>query len=118
MPASPFAIDPWCLVEEDVDPQRLGLTEALLTVSNGVIGLRGALEEGDPAFETGVFVSGVHETFPLSYPEKGYGDPDQGQALINVPDGMRVRLLVGDAVAQMRHPAGFRPRMGYAKRER
>ena len=97
MPASPFAIDPWCLVEEDVDPQRLGLTEALLTVSNGVIGLRGALEEGDPAFETGVFVSGVHETFPLSYPEKGYGDPDQGQALINVPDGMRVRLLVGDA---------------------
>ncbi|MEL4163139.1 NUDIX domain-containing protein [Corynebacterium bovis] len=34
------------------------------------------------------------------------------------PMAPRFRLLVGDAVAQMRHPAGFRPRMGDAKRER
>ncbi|MGO2573840.1 MAG: DNA mismatch repair protein MutT, partial [Corynebacterium casei] len=26
------------------------------------------------------------------------------------------RLLIADAVAQMKHPAGFRPRMGYRKR--
>lgn len=30
----------------------------------------------------------------------------------------RFRLLVGDAVAQLRRPEGFRPRMGYQKRER
>lgn len=28
----------------------------------------------------------------------------------------RFRLVVADAVAQMKHPAGFRPRMGYVKR--
>ncbi|CAB1001662.1 NUDIX domain-containing protein [Corynebacterium diphtheriae] len=30
----------------------------------------------------------------------------------------RFRLVVGDAVAQLRRPEGFRPRMGYEKRER
>lgn len=30
----------------------------------------------------------------------------------------RFRLLCADAVAQLRHPAGFRPRMGYHKRSR
>ncbi|KQB86812.1 NUDIX hydrolase [Corynebacterium lowii] len=30
----------------------------------------------------------------------------------------RFRLLCADAVAQLRHPAGFRPRMGYHKRPR
>lgn len=30
----------------------------------------------------------------------------------------RFRLIVADAVAQMKHPAGFRPRMGYHKREK
>ncbi len=30
----------------------------------------------------------------------------------------RFRLVIADAVAQLKHPHGFRPRMGYAKRER
>lgn len=30
----------------------------------------------------------------------------------------RFRLLIGDAVAQLRRPEGFRPRMGYQKRDR
>ena len=28
----------------------------------------------------------------------------------------RHRMIIGDAVAQMKHPQGFRPRMGYVKR--
>lgn len=102
MTASPFVVAPWTLVEEAVDLDRLGLTEALLAVSNGLIGLRGNLEEGDPAAEPGVFLAGVHETFPMSYPERGYGDPEIGQALVNVPDGLRVRLLVDDAPLDVR----------------
>ncbi|WP_048759459.1 NUDIX hydrolase [Corynebacterium vitaeruminis] len=30
----------------------------------------------------------------------------------------RFRLIVADAVAQLKHPAGFKPRMGYHKREK
>ena len=34
------------------------------------------------------------------------------------PMNPRFRLVVGDAVAQLRRPEGFRPRMGYVKRDR
>ena len=34
------------------------------------------------------------------------------------PMSPRFRLVIGDAVAQLRHPEGYRPRMGYTKRER
>ncbi|HIW91476.1 MAG TPA: NUDIX domain-containing protein [Candidatus Corynebacterium avicola] len=30
----------------------------------------------------------------------------------------RFRLVIADAVAQLKHPAGFRPRLGYVKRSR
>jgi 8-oxo-dGTP pyrophosphatase MutT (NUDIX family) len=30
----------------------------------------------------------------------------------------RFRLVIADAVAQLKHPSGFRPRMGYVKRDR
>lgn len=30
----------------------------------------------------------------------------------------RFRMVIADAVAQLRHPQGFRPRMGYEKRTR
>lgn len=30
----------------------------------------------------------------------------------------RFRLIIADAVAQLKHPAGFRPRTGYTKRDR
>lgn len=32
------------------------------------------------------------------------------------PIGPRFRMVISDSVAQMKHPAGFRPRMGYTKR--
>lgn len=32
------------------------------------------------------------------------------------PIGPRFRMVISDAVAQMKHPTGFRPRMGYTKR--
>src|SRR3712207_9133628 len=42
----------------------------------------------------GTHLSGVYETHPLSYPEGGYGQPEEGQALLTVTDGTPLRLLV------------------------
>ncbi len=33
------------------------------------------------------------------------------------PINPRFRMVIADAVAQMKHPGGFRPRMGYRKRD-
>src|SRR5699024_6942962 len=39
-------------------------------------------------------------------------------SVAHLPDSVnrQHRLLIADAVAQMKHPTGFRPRMGYRKR--
>src|SRR3712207_3698845 len=42
----------------------------------------------------GTYLSGVYETHPLSYPEGGFGHPEEGQALLTVADGTPLRLLV------------------------
>ena len=46
----------------------------------------------------GTYLSGVYETHPLSYPEGGYGQPEEGQAALTVADGTPLRLLVDGIV--------------------
>ena len=41
-------VEPWALVEEGVDIDRLAQAESLFALSNGHIGLRGNLDEGEP----------------------------------------------------------------------
>lgn len=56
-------------------------------------------------------------------PTPGIGDGENTEAkwfsvMQMPPMKPRFRLLVGDGVAQLRRPEGFRPRMGYQKRDR
>ncbi|MCK6211442.1 family 65 glycosyl hydrolase [Georgenia sp. EYE_87] len=94
MSAPAFDVDPWLLREPCVDPGTLAVAESVLSLSNGYVGVRGTLDEVDPSARRGTFLSGVHETHPLSYPEGGYGHPEEGQAMVAVPDGTALRLLV------------------------
>jgi len=80
--------------EPRVDLDRLGATEALFSLGNGYLGVRGTLDEGEPCVFHGTFHAGVFETFPLSYPEGGYGHPEEGQAMVGVADATPLRLLV------------------------
>ena len=89
-------VEPWTVREPRLDPERLGQTESLFALSNGHIGLRGNLDEGEPCAEPGTFLSGFYEEHPLPYPEGGYGDPESGQTIINVTSGKLIRLLVDD----------------------
>lgn len=95
MGAQSLEFDPWGLTVRGLPPaDQLGIPESLLTVSNGSIGIRGVLDEGDPAHARGTFIAGVHEEFPFTYPEKGYGNPETGQAIVPVTDGSILRALV------------------------
>ena len=89
-------VEPWTVREPRLDLERLGQTESLFALSNGHIGLRGNLDEGEPCAEPGTFLSGFYEEHPLPYPEGGYGDPESGQTIINVTSGKLIRLLVDD----------------------
>src|SRR5690606_4440268 len=89
--------------ERGLDLDALGQTEAVFALSNGHIGLRGNLDEGEPHHTPGSYLNGFYETLPLPYAERGYGYPERGQSLINVTDGKIVRLLVDDEPLDVRY---------------
>lgn len=92
-------VDPWQVREPEVDAERLAVSETLFSLGNGHLGVRGTLDEGRPCAVRGTFLAGVFEQYPLSYPESGHGDPDEGQALVSVADGSAIRLVAdGTAV--------------------
>ena len=58
--------------------------------------MRGAFEEGEPAYRHGTFVNGFHETWPIPYGERAFGFATTGQTMVNLPDGKIIRLYVDD----------------------
>ena len=89
-----FTVDPWCLREPELDLDVLASTEAVLTVANGNLGVRGTLDEGEPVGHPGTYLAGVHELRTMVYTETGNGDPEATETLVNTIDGTVVRLLV------------------------
>ncbi|MDT7685860.1 MAG: alpha,alpha-trehalose phosphorylase [Pseudonocardiales bacterium] len=96
-------VDSWHLVESELDVDRLAQTESLFALSNGHIGLRGNLDEGDPHALPGTYLNSLYETRPLPYAEAGYGYPESGQSVINVTNGKLIRLLLDDEPFDIRY---------------
>ncbi|HEX4250032.1 MAG TPA: glycosyl hydrolase family 65 protein [Pseudonocardia sp.] len=96
-------VDSWRLVEPELDVDRLAQTESLFALSNGHIGLRGNLDEGDPHSLPGTYLNSLYESRPLPYAEAGYGYPESGQSVINVTNGKLIRLLLDDEPFDIRY---------------
>src|SRR5205807_9249214 len=74
----------------------LAQTESLFALANGHLGLRGNLDEGEPAGLPGTYLNGFYETRELPYAEAGFGYPEAGQTVVNVTNGKIIRLFVED----------------------
>jgi alpha,alpha-trehalose phosphorylase len=98
-----FAVEPWSLTELELDLDVLAQTESLFALSNGHLGLRGNLDEGEPSGLPGTYLNGVFETTDQPYAEGGYGYPEAGQTVINVTNGKLIRLLVDDEPFDLRY---------------
>ncbi len=99
----PIAVEPWTVHETALDLDYLAQTESLFALSNGHIGVRGNLDEGEPHGLPGTYLNGVFELHPLPYAEESYGSPESGQTIINVTNGKIIRLLVGDEPFDLRY---------------
>jgi alpha,alpha-trehalose phosphorylase len=91
-----FTVEPWVVRETALDLERLAQTESVFALANGHLGLRGNLDEGEPFGLPGTYLAGFYETHPLPYAESGFGDPEDGQTVVNVTDGKIIRLAVED----------------------
>ena len=98
-----YGTEPWRLVEKELDLDVLAQSESIFALSNGHIGLRGNLDEGDPHGLPGTYLNSMYEVRPLPYAEAGYGYPDSGQTVINVTNGKIIRLLVDDEPFDIRY---------------
>jgi len=91
-----FPVEPWCLREDMFRPEALAQNESLFALSNGHIGWRGNLDEGEPHGIPGSYLNGVHEDRPLPHAEAGYAATESGETVINVTNGKLIRLHVDD----------------------
>jgi alpha,alpha-trehalose phosphorylase len=98
-----FPIHPWRLAETYLDLDVMAQTESLFALSNGHIGLRGNLDEGEPHAIPGSYLNSFYEVRPLPYAEGGYGYPEAGQTVVNVTNGKVIRLLVDDEPFDVRY---------------
>jgi alpha,alpha-trehalose phosphorylase len=98
-----YGVEPWAVREHELRLDLLAQSESVFALSNGHLGLRGNLDEGEPVGLPGTYLAGFYETRPLPYAEAGYGYPEAGQTVINVTDGKLVRLLLGDELLDIRY---------------
>src|SRR5215472_1861560 len=98
-----FSVEPWCLRETMLNLDMLAQTESVFALSNGHLGWRGNLDEGEPHGLPGTYLNGVYETRPLPYAEASYGLPETGQTVINVTNGKLIRLFVDDEPFDVRY---------------
>ena len=98
-----LAIEPWSVHETALSLDHLARTESIFSLSNGHLGVRGNLDEGEPHGLPGTYLNGVYELRPLPYAEPNYGSPESGQTIINVTNGKLIRLLVDDEPFDVRY---------------
>lgn len=98
-----FPVEPWHVRETRLDLDLLAQSESVFALSNGHIGLRGNLDEGEPFGLPGTYLGSFFETRPLPYAEAGFGYPEDGQTLVDVTNGKIMRLIVDDEPFDVRY---------------
>ena len=103
IPEPQFPVEPWSVRETELDLSLLAQAESVFALSNGHIGLRANLDEGEPHGIPGTYLNSFYELRPLPYAEAGYGYPESGQTVVNVTNGKLMRLLVDDEPFDVRY---------------
>ncbi|RIV37048.1 glycoside hydrolase family 65 protein [Micromonospora radicis] len=98
-----YPVEPWHVRETRLDMDVLAQSESVFALSNGHVGLRGNLDEGEPHGLPGTYLNSFYELRPLPYAEAGFGFPESGQTIVNVTNGKLIRLLVDDEPLDVRY---------------
>ncbi|CDO09910.1 glycoside hydrolase family 65 protein [Mycolicibacterium cosmeticum] len=98
-----FPVEPWQIRETRLDLDMLAQAESIFALSNGHIGLRGNLDEGEPHGLPGTYLNSFYETQALPYAESGFGYPEAGQTIVDITNGKILRLLVDDEPFDVRY---------------
>jgi alpha,alpha-trehalose phosphorylase len=98
-----FPVEPWSIRETELNLEQLASTESIFALSNGHIGFRGNLDEGEPNGLPGTYLAGFCDTGTLPYAESAYGYPESNQTVVNATNAKIIRLLVDDEPFDVRY---------------
>lgn len=90
----------WIVTESGFESDREQVSESLFALSNGTLGVRGTIEElasGSPS----AFLADVYEQTPIHYHERHPGFATATDTRVAVPDGLRLRLRIGDEAVDL-----------------
>lgn len=88
----------WTLEEKDFDPELIPGNETIFALSNGYIGCRGDLEEGENNFHAGTYLNGFYEMRPIQYGEWGYGFAKFHQTIQNTANPKLIKTRVNGTI--------------------
>lgn len=96
----PILSEPWKVIETSLSTHRARHWESVLAVCNGFLGLRGAHEEDDEAWERwadpGFFVNGIYEYEPYHHVISFPGYPERRHSMLNLCRWHTINLQVED----------------------
>src|SRR5262249_37853464 len=95
-PAQDYPPNEWSVIEKHFRPEFMAQMETVLALGNGYFGMRGVHEEGTPCVQSGTFVNGFYESWPIIYGEEAFGFAQTGQTMLNVTDSKIIKLFVDD----------------------
>jgi alpha,alpha-trehalose phosphorylase len=95
-PIHVYPVDEWKIIETEFYSRFLSQIETLFSIGNGYLGMRGNHDEGTPHSQSGTFINGFHETWPLIYGESAFGFAKTGQTMLNMADAKILKLYVDD----------------------
>src|SRR6201746_2058692 len=98
-----YTVEPWGIRETELKLENLAQSESVFALSNGHIGIRGNLDEGEPSALPGTHLNALWEARPLPYAEAGFGYPEAGETVVNMTNGKIIRLLVDDSPFDIRY---------------
>ncbi len=101
-----FPVEPWSITESDFDPEENLFRETIFTLSNGFIGVRGALEEGVARVESnpGTHLAGVYfrrpDTAVFAKGKRAF--PEEWHGMATFAEVFRIRPRIGGEKLDMR----------------
>ena len=110
------ATDPWRLTQSQRHAENDARDETLFALANGVIGVRGSIEES-PSPTQGTFIADVWERSPIHYHERHHGFARATDTRVPVADATAILIHLDGAPVDPLHGHGLSFERSLAMRE-
>ncbi|NLM96282.1 MAG: glycoside hydrolase family 65 protein, partial [Halanaerobiaceae bacterium] len=93
-----FPFKPWSITEREFSVKNNHYSEAIFSLGNGYMGMRGTLEEDytgpDNSTTPGMYLNGVYASEEIIYGEEAPGLPEKSQTIINIAEWSKINIYL------------------------